>query len=120
MFLAAFTSALSVNAQARQAKTAWFLRLPAAICPHALHRCEVYAEITLWTRLGALSSRRLTSKPQPDRMISRFSPALAATLRPGFTGVPFADLAMSWIRRSPPRIIANRRARSVETFSDQS
>jgi hypothetical protein len=30
-----------------------------------------------------LSSRRRTSRPQPDRRISRFSPALARTFRPG-------------------------------------
>ena len=53
MFLAAFTSACSVKLQARQAKTAWLLRLPAATFPHALQHCEVYAGLTLWTRPGA-------------------------------------------------------------------
>jgi hypothetical protein len=107
MFRAAFTSALSAAAQARQAKTAWLLWLPAAIYPHPLHRCEVYAEVTFWIRPGALASRRLTSKPQPDRMISRFSPALAATFRPGWPTVPFADRAVPWIRRSSTRMTSN-------------
>src|SRR5215467_4159007 len=114
MFLAAFTSALSVRAQARQAKTAWLLRLPAATYPHPLHRCEVYAEVTSWTRPGALSSKRLASRPQADRMISRFSPAFCRTLRPGLTRVPFAERVMLVIRRSSIRIRSNRRAKLVE------
>jgi hypothetical protein len=83
MFLAAFTSALQVNPQATQAKDAWLLRLSAAVCPHALQRWLVNAALIFSTRPGAFCSRRRTSTPQPDAMISRFSPALALTLRPG-------------------------------------
>ena len=83
-------------------------------------RLALYAEVTFWIRPGALASRRLTTKPQPDRMISRFSPALAATFRPGWPTVPFADRAVPWIRRSSTRMMSNQRARSVETFSHQS
>ena len=68
----------------------------------------------------SLGFQCLTSKPQPDRMISRFSPALAATFRPGWPTVPFADRAVPWIRRSSTRMTSNQRARSVETFSHQS
>jgi hypothetical protein len=58
MFLAAFTSALQAYPQATQAKRAWLLRLSAAMCPHALQRCEVNAALIFSTRPGALSSSR--------------------------------------------------------------
>jgi hypothetical protein len=41
MFLAAFTSALSVYRQDRQRKTAWLSRACASTIPHAEQRCEV-------------------------------------------------------------------------------
>jgi len=106
--------------QATQAKWAWLLRLSAAMCPHAEHRWLVYAGLIFSIRLGALSSRRLASRPQPDAAISRFSPALARMFRPGASVVPLAERVMLAMRRSSTRITSNRRARSVETFSHQS
>jgi hypothetical protein len=90
MFLAAFTSALQAY-------------------PQAVHH-----------RPGALSSRRRTSSPHPDRLISRLSPALAATFLPGLAAVPLAERVMCAMFRSSTRITSNRRARLVEVFSHQS
>src|ERR1700733_14200778 len=83
MLRAAFTSALPAYPQAVHLKSAWLSRDLASTCPHAEHRWLVYAAGTFSTRPGALSSSRRTSRPQPDREIPRFSPVLAATLRPG-------------------------------------
>jgi len=94
MFVAAFTSALPVQVQATQAKRAWLLRLFAAMCPHAEHRCDVYAGLIFSTRPGALSSSRRTSRPHPAAAISRFSPAFARTFRPGWSMVPLAERVM--------------------------
>ena len=120
MFLAAFTSALSVKRQAMQRNRAWLSRLPAAMCPHAEQRWLVKAGLTFSTRPVALSSSRRTSSPHPDRRISRLSPALARTFLPGFPAVPLAVRVMSGMRRSSTLIMSNLRAMSVETFSAQS
>jgi hypothetical protein len=90
MFFAAFTSAFSVYAQATQRKRAWLSRLSAAMCPHAEQRWLVNVGLTFSTLPGALSSRRRTSRPQPERLISRFSPVFWRTLRPGASAVPLA------------------------------
>ena len=71
-------------------------------------------------RPGALSSSRRTSTPQPDRRISRFSPALARTFRPGVAAVPLAVRVMFRIWRSSTRIRSNSRASRVLAFSAQS
>jgi len=71
MFLAAFTSALQAYPQAVHANCAWLSREFASTCPHAEQRWLVYAGLIFSTRLGALSCSRRTSRPQPDRRISR-------------------------------------------------
>ena len=109
-----------MNLQATQRKRAWLLRLSAAMCPHAEQRWLVKCGLTLSTRSGALSSRRRTRRPQPDRRISRLSPALARTFLPGFWAVPLAERVIPATCRSSTRITSNRRARSVEVFSVQS
>jgi len=83
MFLAAFTSALQAKPQTVHAKRAWLSRDLPSRCPHAEHRWLVNAGAILSTRLSALSSRRRTSRPHPDRRISRLSPAFWRTFRPG-------------------------------------
>ena len=65
------------------------------------------------TRPGALSCSRRTSSPHPAPRMPRFSPALARTLRPGSSRVPFAARVMPAICRSSTRITSNRRAMSV-------
>jgi hypothetical protein len=67
MFLAAFTSALQAKPQATHRKRAWLSRLSDAMCPHAEQRWLVNAGLIFSTRPGALSSRRRTSRPQPER-----------------------------------------------------
>ncbi len=77
MLRAALTSALHRPAlQARHSKTAWFLRFPGATCPHAEHRCDVYAAGICSTRPEALCCKRAARSPQPLRLIARFEPAL--------------------------------------------
>ena len=121
MFKAAFTSAWQAKPQAVHRNTAWFSREPRSTCPHAEHRWLVNAGLTFSTRPGALScSRAHQSSPHPDPRMPRFSPALARTLRPGFSRVPLADRVTFVTFRSSTRIRSNRRARSVDTFSDQS
>jgi hypothetical protein len=120
MFLAAFTSALQANPQAVHWKTAWLSRDFRSTCPHAEHRWLVNAGLIFSTRPGAFCSRRQTSRPHPDRRMPRFSPALARTLHPGCSRVPFEDLVMVPIRKSSTLIRSNRRARSVDAFSAQS
>ncbi len=120
MFLAAFTSALQAYPQAVHANRAWLSREFASTCPHAEQRWLVYAGLIFCTRAGALSCSRRTSRPQHDRMISRFSPALARTFRPGFAVVPRAERVMVAIFRSSTRIRSNRRAMPVLAFSAQS
>jgi hypothetical protein len=88
MFRAAFTSALSAKPQAVHTKGAWLWRDFASTCPHAEQRWLVNAGFIFSTRPGALSSSRRTSRPQPDRMISRFSPAFWRMLLPGVAGRP--------------------------------
>ena len=72
----------------------------------------MYAALIFSTRPGALSCRRRSSTPQPDRRISRLSPALARTFRPGSSAVPLAERVMFLICRSSTRITSNRRAMS--------
>jgi hypothetical protein len=120
MFLAAFTSALQAKPQAVHVKHAWLSRDFLSTCPHAEQRWLVKCGLIFSTRPGAFSSRRRTSRPQPDRMISRLSPVLARTLRPGLSRVPFADRIMLPIWRSSTRIRSNRRAMPVLAFSAQS
>ena len=80
MLRAALTSALHRPAvQASHSKTAWLLRFPGATCPHAEHRCDVYAAGTCSTRPKALCCKRVTSWPQPLRLIARLSPRFWAT-----------------------------------------
>src|SRR5436190_152444 len=116
MFLAAFTSALQAYPQAVHRKTAWLSRDFESTCPQAEQRCEVNAGLIFSIRPGAFSSRRRTSRPQPERMISRLRPDLARTLRPGFAVVPLAERVMLPILRSSTRIRSNLRARSVLAF----
>ena len=71
-------------------------------------------------RPGALSSSLRASSPQPDRRISRFSPAFCRTFRPGAPAVPLAERVMLLMRRSSTLIMSNRRAMSVDAFSAQS
>ena len=53
--------------QATHAKTAWLLRLSRATCPHAEHRCDVYAAATRSSLPAVLwSSRR--NQPTPPLM----------------------------------------------------
>src|SRR5271169_3834749 len=120
MLMAAFTSAWQVKPQAVHRKTAWLSRESRSTCPHAEHRWLVNAGPTFSTRPGALSCSRRTSSPQPEPRMPRFSPALARTLRPGFSRVPFADRVILPICRSSTRITSNRRAMSVLVFSAQS
>ena len=120
MLTAAFTSAWQAKPQAVHTNRAWLSRDFASTCPHAEHRWLVNAGLTFSTRPGAFSSSRRTSSPHPDRKIPRFSPALARTLRPGSSRVPFADWVIFLIRRSSTRIRSNRRAMSVDAFSAQS
>jgi hypothetical protein len=98
------------------------LALATARCdvPAPEQRWLVYAGLTFSTRPGALSLRRRTSRPHPDRMISRFSPAFCRTFRPGSVAVPLADRVMHPILRSSTRITSNRHARLVLVFSHQS
>ena len=100
MFLAAFTSALPAKPQAVHQKTAWLSRDFGSTCPHAEHRWLVNAGLIFSTRPGALSSILRTSKPHPDPIISRLSPDLARTFRPGCWAVPLADRVMFVIFRS--------------------
>jgi hypothetical protein len=50
----------------------------------------------------------------------RFNPVLARTFLPGSAMVPLAERVMAPMRRSSTRIISNRRAIFVDTFSAQS
>jgi len=122
MFLAAFTSALPAKPQAVHAKRAWLSRDFASTCPHAEQRWLVKCGLTFSTRSGALSCSRRTSSPQPDRMISRLSPALARTFRPGLRAVPLAERVIFAMRRSSTlisrgRVVTRKRlAQLRETF----
>ena len=69
MLIAAFTSALQANPQATHWWRAWLSRLSSATCPHALQRCDVYADGTFSTRPGAFSSSRVASLPQAERLM---------------------------------------------------
>ena len=121
MLRAAFTSALQAYPQAMHRNRAWLSRDLPSTCPHAEHRRRVRGWFTFSTRLGALSSSRRTSSPQPDREIPRFSPpSLALTLRPGCPAVPFADRVIFLMFRSSTRITSKRRAMPVDVFSAQS
>jgi hypothetical protein len=71
MFWAAFTSALQAYPQAVHVNRAWLSREFASTCPHAEHRWLVNAGLTFSTLPGALSASRRTSRPHPDRRISR-------------------------------------------------
>jgi len=69
MFLAAFTSALSVRPQARHRKTAWLSRFSFAVCPHSEQRLDVFAGLTATTAQGevaavAFSVRRFLKSAQ--------------------------------------------------------
>ena len=68
---------------------------PQSTCPHAEHRWLVNAGLIFSTRPGALSSSRRTSSPQPDRRISRFSPAFCRTFRPGCPACPWPSASCS-------------------------
>src|SRR5450432_1453687 len=98
MFLAALMSAFSVCPQDRHRKEAWLSRASRSLVPHAEHVWLVNAGLTFCTRPGALSSRRLTIRPQPDAAMARFRPALARTFRPGSATVPLAERVMLAIR----------------------
>ena len=88
MFLAAFTSAWAWRPQARHRNLDWLSRDSGSRCPQPEQVCDVYTGLIFSTRPGALSARRRTSSPHPDRRISRFSPALAPTFRPGLLRPP--------------------------------
>jgi hypothetical protein len=114
MFRAAFTSAWSAKPQAVHTKRAWLSRDSASTCPHAEHRWLVNAGLIFSTRPGALSSSLRASSPQPDRRISRLSPAFCRTFWPGAPAVPLAERVMFLMRRSSTLIMSNRRAMSVD------
>ena len=91
MLRAAFTSALHGPAlQASHSKTAWLLRFSGATCPHAEHRCDVYAAGICSTRPEALCCRRAASSPHPLRLMPRLRPRFWATRTPGCSTVPRA------------------------------
>ena len=71
MLLAAFTSAWQAKPQAVHTKHAWLSRESGSTCPHAEHRWLVKCGLTFSTRPGALSCRRRTSRPHPDRRMPR-------------------------------------------------
>ena len=121
MLRAALTSALHRPAvQESHSKTAWLLRFPAATCPHAEHRCDVYAAGICSTRPQALCCKRAPSSPQPLRPIARFSPRFCATRTPGCSTVPRAERVIARTSRASILIVSKRRAISVVTFSTQS
>ncbi len=106
--------------QASHSKTAWLLRFPGATCPHAEQRCDVYAAGICSTRPKALCCNRVTSWPQPLRLIARLSPRFWATPVPGFSRVPRAERVIARTSSSSTLMTSNRRARSVVVFSTQS
>jgi len=69
----------------------WLSRDSGSRCPQPEQICDVYAAGTFSTRPGALSASRRASRPQPDRRISRLSPAFARTFRPGLPCVRLAE-----------------------------
>src|ERR1700735_3923023 len=69
MLIAAFTSAWAAKPQAVHRNTAWLSREPRSTRPHAEHRRLVLCGLILFTRPGAFSSSRRTSKPHPDPRI---------------------------------------------------
>ena len=91
------------------------IHTPACRAPLARNRAATFS-----IRPGAFSSSRRTSSPHPERWISRFNPAFAATFRPGTCTVPRAERVIALTFRFSTRITSNRRARSVEVFSHQS
>ena len=120
IFLAAFTSAFWVKLQATQQKRAWLLRLSDATNPHAEHRWLVYAGRIFSILPGALSSKRRTNSPHPERWMPPLSPAFARTRRPGLSLVPLAERIIAVMFRSSTLITSNLRARLVLVFSTQS
>jgi len=62
------------------------------MCPHALQRCDVYADATRSTRPGALSSSRRTSSPHAQAarraQLAAFLRACRARLAPADVGLP--------------------------------
>ena len=121
MLRAAFTSALHGPAlQASHWKTAWLLRFSRATCPHAEHRCDVYAAGICSTRPEALCCRRAASRPHPLRLMPRLRPRFCATRTPGCSTVPRAVRVIARTSRASMRIVSKRRAISVVTFSTQS
>ena len=111
IFIAAFTSALQANLQATQRKRAWLPRLSDATCPHALHRCDVYAGGTFSTRPGALSSSRRTKSPQPEPGSTGSGRLFCATFAPGWSAVPSRrNGSFRLDLQSSTRITSNRRA----------
>ena len=56
--------------------------------------------------LSALATRMLVNWPQPASRIDRFSPALAATLRPGCSTVPLAEAVMAATRSSSSAMVS--------------
>ena len=121
MLRAAFTSALHGPAvQAWHSKTAWLLRFSGATCPHAEHRCDVYAAGMCSIRPKALCCNRAASRPHPLRLMARLRPRFCATRRPGCSMVPRALRVMARTSRASMRIVSKRRAISVVVFSTQS
>src|SRR5215208_1164459 len=121
MLRAALTSALHRPAlQAWHWKTAWLLRFPGATYAHTEQRCDVYAAGTCSTRPNALCCKRVTSWPQPLRLISRLSPRFWATLTRGCSTVPRAERVIARTSRASTLIRSTCRAMSVVAFSTQS
>ena len=121
MLRAAFTSALHRPAlQASHSKTAWLLRFSGATCPHAEQRCDVYAAGTCSTRPEALCCNRVTSWPQPLRLIPRLSPRFWATPCPGCSTVPRATRVMARTSRSSIRSCRTAARFRWTVFSTQS
>jgi hypothetical protein len=79
------------------------------LAPQAWQSIEVEVGFTKMTRrpaLSALATRMLVNWFQPASRIDRFSPALAATLRPGSSTVPAAEVVIAATRRSSNAIVS--------------
>ncbi len=96
------------------------LAVSGATCPHAEHRCDVYAAGICSTRPEALCCSRTASRPHPLRLMARLSPRFCATRTPGCCSVPRAVRVIARTSRASMRIVSKRRAMSVVAFSTQS
>jgi hypothetical protein len=120
---AACVSACWMCPHARQRKTAWLSRFPAASWPQTRQRRGVYRGSTSITRtpaIAALSFSRRTKMPQHWPRIARFRAAFARTLCPGSATVPRALRTMFPIWRPSTAMRSWSRTNPVVVFSTQS